>query len=515
MKLVFLSSSDLHGYVLPTDYQNKQKYEDPYGLSRVSSVFKNEKARYGEQNVVLTDAGDFLQGSPLASYVHSVQDDAAFKKFIELDNALGYDARCLGNHDFDFGLDYLAHYFDQSKAPTLNDNILHSKENRPAFGLESLITEKSGVKVGLLGVTTQKVPSWEPAENIAGLRFASAYAQLSYYVQLLRPQVDVLAVIYHGGFEADPVSGEATEPNTGENEGYQILTKIPGIDVFLTGHQHRKLAVVAHQTAIVQPGARGEAVGKVVLEIDDETKKIISKQAMLIETKDYEPDPEIVKLANNLDKSTQKWLDQPIAKLDQPAPITNAMQGRIEGAPFINLLQQMQLYFTKAKISATAVMSETAHGFNEKVTMRDILLNYPFSNQLCRVKVTGKELRAIIEYSLSFLRKDNDGKITFCPEKCEQLFNFDVFYPVKYEAEIARKVGQRLVKLELNGQPINDQEIYSLAVNNYRANGGGFYPAYASAKIDLTLDKDYPQMFEEFLTKLKPKVDITKNYCFY
>ena len=196
-----------------------------------------------------------------------------------------------------------------------------------------------------------------------------------------------------------PVTGKATEPHRGENEGYKILTEIPEVDVFLTGHQHRRLNVVTKDTAIVQPGYRGEAVAEVVLHIDDQTKKITNMTTKLIDTNDYDPDPAVVEKVADLDKRTQEWLDQPIAHLNKPARIENAMKGRIEGAPFINLIQQMQLWFTKADVSATAVMSETAKGFDKTVTMRDILLNYPYANQLCRVKLTGKELRHIIEHS--------------------------------------------------------------------------------------------------------------------
>ena len=174
----------------------------------------------------------------------------------------------------------------------------------------------------------------------------------------------------------------------------------------------------------------------------------------------------------------------------------------------------MQLYFTKADVSATALMSETAQGFNKNVSMRDILLNYPFANQLCIVKVTGKELRNIVEYSLKFLIKDKRGKIMFDPQYRNQLFNFDVFYPLNYEADVLRPVGSRLTKFELNGQPILEQKKYRLAVNNYRAMGGGFYPDYNINKIEKILDKDYVEMFKEFLTKNHPKINLSHNYSF-
>ena len=518
MKLTFLHTSDTHGFLLPTDYQNRDDYSAPISLSRASSLIKSERQRLGKENVVVTDAGDCLQGSPLASYTHSTNNYRDLYTFTEAYNRIGYDARCLGNHDFNFGQDYLTYYVDHNKAPIINDNILDKETDVPAFGKEYQIIEKNGIKIGFLGITTQYIPHWEPQDHVKGLKFVSAFKRIKHYAKILRPQVDVLAVIYHGGFESEPTTGVATEPHRGENEGYKILTEIPEVDVFLTGHQHRRLNLVENNTAIVQPGYRGEAVAEVTLEINDQTKQIEKMSTKLLDTKDYGPDPEIVSIVKDLDQRTQKWLDQPLARLNKPAPIENAMEARLHGAPFVNLLQQMQLWFTDADVSATAIMSETAKGFGKEVTMRDVLLNYPYANQLCRVKLTGKQLRHIIEHSASFLEKDDQGKIKFLDRWVKpkpQLYHFDVFYPVKYEVDLSKPVGHRITKLRLNGKPLEDDKIYHLAVNNYRAMGGGFYPEYSMDKIEFTLDKDYVQMFTEYLTKNDVQVDTTENYRFY
>lgn len=518
MKLTFLHTSDTHGFLLPTDYQNRDDYSAPISLSRASSLIKSERQRLGKENVVVTDAGDCLQGSPLASYTHSTNNYRDLYTFTEAYNRIGYDARCLGNHDFNFGQDYLTYYVDHNKAPIINDNILDEETDVPAFGKEYQIIEKNGIKIGFLGITTQYIPHWEPQDHVKGLKFVSAFKRIKHYAKILRPQVDVLAVIYHGGFESEPTTGVATEPHRGENEGYKILTEIPEVDVFLTGHQHRRLNLVENNTAIVQPGYRGEAVAEVTLEINDQTKQIEKMSTKLLDTKDYGPDPEIVSIVKDLDQRTQKWLDQPLARLNKPAPIENAMEARLHGAPFVNLLQQMQLWFTDADVSATAIMSETAKGFGKEVTMRDVLLNYPYANQLCRVKLTGKQLRHIIEHSASFLEKDDQGKIKFLDRWVKpkpQLYHFDVFHPVKYEVDLSKPVGHRITKLRLNGKPLEDDKIYHLAVNNYRAMGGGFYPEYSMDKIEFTLDKDYVQMFTEYLTKNDVQVDTTENYRFY
>lgn len=518
MKLVFLHSSDTHGFLMPTDYQDRNDYHAPFGLARVSSTIKSEIAKYGRDHVLVTDAGDCLQGSPLASYARTLPDYRGLAQFTAAYNAIGYDARCLGNHDFNFGLDYLNWYVDHNDAPIINDNILAAGTDRPAFGIPFKIIEKAGIKVGILGITTQYIPHWEQADHIAGLEFKSALTTIKHYAALLKPQVDVLAVLYHGGFENDPQTGQATEPDRGENEGYHILKEIPEVDVFLTGHQHRRLNEVVDQTALIQPGYRGEAVGKVILDIDEQSKKITKIETELVDTKAFEPDPAIVELVKQLDQGTQNWLDQPIAELSEPAPIKDAMTGRIHGAPFINLLQQMQLWFTHADVSATAVMSEKAKGFGKTVTLRDVILNYPYANQLVRVKFTGKQLKHVIEHSASFLEKTPEGTIKFLDRWIKpkpELYHFDVFYPVHYEVDLSQPVGQRVKNLTLHGKPLEDDKNYELAVNNYRANGGGFYPEYSLDKIDLALDKDYVQMFTEYLTQSGEKVDPKPNYKFY
>ena len=140
------------------------------------------------------------------------------------------------------------------------------------------------------------------------------------------------------------------------------------------------------------------------------------------------------------------------------------------------------------------------------------------SRQDTAVRKGMRELKEIIEYSAGFLEKDKDGKIKFIDRWITpkpMLYHFDLFYPVKYEADLSKPVGQRLTKVTLDGKDLEDDKVYKLAVNNYRALGGGFYPAYSMDKIEKIFDQDYVQMFSEYLTHDDIKVDTSKNYKFY
>ncbi len=89
----------------------------------------------------------------------------------------------------------------------------------------------------------------------------------------LRKQADLVIVSYHGGFEKDLVTGEATELLTGENEGYELLQEVPGIDAFFTGHQHREIAAIVNGVPVVQPGYRGSQIGRIQLTIEKKRVK--------------------------------------------------------------------------------------------------------------------------------------------------------------------------------------------------------------------------------------------------
>ena len=125
------------------------------------------------------------------------------------------------------------------------------------------------MKVAILGVTTHYIPNWENPNNIKGLGFEDALETTKMWVRKIREieKPDVLVVAYHGGFESDLETGEPTETLTGENQGYRICKEIEGIDVLLTGHQHRSLASAVNGIAIVQPSFNGQAIGKISIRL--------------------------------------------------------------------------------------------------------------------------------------------------------------------------------------------------------------------------------------------------------
>src|SRR5699024_298785 len=196
-----------------------------------------------------------------------VKEKGTAEQLMQALDELAIDAATIGNHEFNYGMPYLLSAIQSAKHPVLAANVLN-EAGEPAFGNGYTILEREGVKIAVLGLVTQYIPHWEHPENYRGLTFQSAVECAKEYVPKLRNEADVVIVSYHGGFERDLETGEPTEILKGENEGYQILEEVPGIDVLLTGHQHRQIAEVWNGIPVVQPGHKGEKIGKVTLTIE-------------------------------------------------------------------------------------------------------------------------------------------------------------------------------------------------------------------------------------------------------
>ena len=225
-QLSILMTSDTHGFWLKAP-ENAER-------SLLNTAATIEKLKEKANHPVLTiDLGDFIQGSSFATYCKQEAGDGSV--FARAMNKIGYDYQLIGNHEFNFGQDYRDNILNQLEAPILCANIVWQETGQPALGQPYVITEREGIRIGIIGVTTEYIPHWELPAHYEGLAFLDAYQVAKKYAEQIRPQVDVLILAYHGGFERDLDSFEPLEALTGENRGAEMLQGIPGLDVLLTG----------------------------------------------------------------------------------------------------------------------------------------------------------------------------------------------------------------------------------------------------------------------------------------
>ena len=487
MKLKLFVTTDVHGNIFPTNYSTRDNIEN-YGLARISSAIKSMRAK---EDFILLDNGDSLQGTPLLTYAHQHMD--AFKNPIaQAFNDLKYDYINLGNHDFNYGPEILHKYLKESKAKLLTSNIEFDGKQPGS----TQIIEKDGKKIALVGLLTQYIPKWERPSYIVGMEFHSAYDHLKSEIARLKDSVDFIIATYHGGLERDPDTGEPTERLTGENEGYEMTT-IEGLDILITGHQHRSLIKRVNNVLVTQNSFKAEEF--VTIDLDLETG---ASSAQIHNSSEYEIDYEFLEQFKTLQDQTQDWLDQDIGTLkDGDILIEDELDARINKHPLVSLLNQVQMDRSGAQISSVALFNG-AQGFKRNISMRDLVSTYLYPNTLVVKSMSGKAIKEMIEFSAIYFVVE-DGKIVPNPRYISpkpQHYNYDMLDGVSYTIHAGNEKGDKVRDLKIDGQPMDPDKHYKIVVNNYRAMGGGNFHMVADSE---TVKEIQDEM-----------VDIIMNYFF-
>lgn len=515
MLLTLLATSDMHGYITPTNY-SKREMDLPFGAAKVYTAMKKIREENAKKGPVLTiENGDFIQGSPLSYYIAKNKDHHV-KELAAITNAMGYDAGIIGNHEFNYGLDYLKEAIESYHYPMLCANIL-GKDGKPCFGKPYEIFEKDGIKIALLGLTTPYIPHWEKVETVKDLTFVSIVETAQKYIPLLKEQADVVVVSYHGGFEKDLQTGTPTEALTGENEAYELLEKVSGIDALITGHQHREIAEVLFGVPVIQPGYRGANLGVIELDIQKENGHVHVKNpsARLISVKDVSPAKEITDIFHTLSPEVETWLDQTLGTVKGDMEIHDPLNARLVEHPYIEFVNKVQMEATDTKISGTALFNNEGTGFSPTITMRDVLTNYIYPNTLAVLKVTGQDLKDALERTATYLQVKGQ-KIIFNPKYVmpkPQYYNYDMYEGVTYTLNLANEEGQRVTELLYEGEKMDLTASFDVVLNQYRAVGGGNYKMFSPEKIVREVQIDMTELIADYLKK-HPVIEATANHNF-
>lgn len=453
----------------------------------------------GEPYIIL-DLGDFIQGSSFATYLSQIKGDGTV--IARAMNELGYDYQIIGNHDFNFGLDYLKTILAEYHGEVLSNNIINGETGEVAIGQPYVIHELNDLKIGIIGATTHFIPHWELQENYAGLSFRDAFEATQECVNRLRPQVDVLIVAYHGGFEKDLTTGMPTETQNGENQAYRMLTEIEGIDVLLTGHQHRLLNQNMNYTIAMQAGYAGEAIGHITLEISD--KKLTAMTSDLIHTATFEADKVLQKTMQLELVEAKRWLETIIGHAPIRLPHKDILTARMYGTPFVEFINQIQLRETGADFSATTLINESFTKFKDNITEEILMETYPYYNLIATVRVSGRELFEIMSFNLQYVTLDHRNQLAVNPNYLEpkpKHYNWDIYSGLKVIVDMHAPKEKRLMALidERTGKSIEWDKDYTLAISQFRAVGGGEYHWFTPDKLLALSNKDIVTLLREAL----------------
>lgn len=514
--LTILETSDIHGHLLPINYGSNQDVF--YGLSKLAPIIKKIKTE--EENVLIIDNGDLLQGTPLthfyAKYMNSLTNP-----MINVLNDLEYDAAVIGNHEFNYGLPLLRKAVSQSNFPWLSANIVHKFTKETYFGAPYLIkTFENGLKAAVLGISTHHIPHWEYADHIKDLAFEEALFAARRWVPYIHDEErpDIMIVSYHGGFERDIQTGGWLDAQSDENQAFQICEEVDGIDVMLSGHQHRTLTGEVNGVTVLQPGYNGQVLGRVSIsfEMMDGEWNIKDKFAELIYPENEVPDQEIIRISEKYEMKTQEWLEKPVCKIEGDMAISDPFAVRLKEHPLIELINKIQMEAAGVDISLTALFNNTSKGFSSEVTMRDIVTNYIYPNTLTVIEIKGTDIKEALEKSSSYFSLTQEGEITVNPAFSypkPKHYNYDMWEGIFYTIDVSKEIGKRIVKLTYHGESLNPEGNYQVVMNNYRAGGGGEYRMFKGKKVVKEVKTDMTELIAAYLEKHKTiKAEVNGNW---
>ncbi|WP_164976203.1 bifunctional metallophosphatase/5'-nucleotidase [Oleiharenicola lentus] len=483
-QVTLLSTTDLHGRILPYDYGTDRPAE--VGLAKIATLVK--QIRRQAPDTLLLDCGDTIQGTPLAYYFNR-KDNTPVHPMMAAMNALGYTAMALGNHEYNFGLGVLRKAQSEAKFPWLSANTYRVGTDEPAY-TPYLVKEVAGVRLGLLGLTTPSIPNWENPENYAGLEFRPLVSETRKWVAHLREKekVDAVVVSMHSGVEENLATGRMAPGDfVGENAALALAREVPGLDVIFLGHTHRDVpSLVVNGVLISQAGRWGDRLSRADLTFDrpDASARwtVFAKAAQTIPvTAAVAADPDIVALAEPYHRATQAWLGRVIGRSERALDANTA---HLQDSALLDVIHRVQLESLGADVSFTANLNLRAQVPAGDVTVRDISNLYIYENTLYLVEATGAQVKAALEHAARYYRPYEAGKTAAeLADRSVPLYNFDIAEGVAYEIDLRRPVGDRVLNLTYQGQPLAPDRKLKVAINNYRYNGGGGYAMFKEAKV--------------------------------
>lgn len=474
-------TSDVHGYLFPTDYIQDEPQD--LGLINVASNY------HKDGNTIVIDGGDMYQGSPLVQYLQKYHDIDAVTTAM---NMAGYDYVTLGNHDFNFGYDELQKHLANLNATVVAENVtdLSGKTRYPA----QIKRLENGTKVGIIGLVTDYINIWEKPAHLKGIKIESPRIKASETIARLRETVDVVVGVYHGGYERDLTTGELISDST-ENIAWQLTNELD-LDMLLTGHQHGDVKPqVINGVLTLQMPNQGKLFAEITgTQIDGQWQFDASTKSA-----GFVSQENIKRQLEPLQEKVSAWLDQPITQLEHAIESESPLDLAQHGNRILQWIAHVQLLASKADITLVSLNNNPSN-LPKNLTLRRVLQNYPFDNTLVTKRVTGHDLRVSLEHTAQYFTLI-DGKIAinskWLTPKVEH-YNYDLAFGIDYGFDISQPIGQRVTKLNYRGVAVKETDVFTVAMNNYRAVGGGNYTEYRDSEIVTTGDQAIQDMLIAF-----------------
>ena len=461
--VTLLQTSDLHGMINPFDYASNKETKN--GLAHVASIVAAE--RKADPSLLLIDTGDTLQ----ANYIQEFRNEAVHP-MVDVLNYLKYDAWVLGNHEFNFEFGSLLKAVSAFKGTVMAGNAYKADGTRWQSAYK--IFDVKGVKVAVFGLTAPHIPQWEASDpgHYDNMTFTSPMAETGKVLDELKGKADLVIGAIHYGPDGEYGT-----------EGCKEIAEKYGdrLDGLFIGHAHATINEKMNGVPVIEPANNGQYVGKMAFTLTQKDGKwTVDKNATatgLIKSADAAPDAAFLAQYKSLHEKTLALASKQVGEvgktfMDPVFTLPGIPAAVLVDNPIVDLVNKVQLEQTGADVSLAALFDADANLVKGPFLHRDSVKIYKYDNTLFAVKVTGKQLKAIMEeQGGKFFNTYQPGDVTISFNENIRLYNYDMFAGVGYEIDISKPAGSRIKNVTFKGAPLKDDQVLTLAMNNYRYGG--------------------------------------------
>ena len=506
--LSIMATSDVHQYLMPYDYM-EDNVDETIGFSKIYSLIEDERAK--NENTLLLDNGDLIQGSLIGLYEYQIEPitEGETQTIIKAYNHAGYEAATIGNHELqDYSMDYLEKAIAGADFPFVSANIkLANNENEYYTNPYTIITKNingKDLRIGVVGFVPPQSMLWGKDHLEGNIIIEDILESAKKVIPELAQKTDLVVVLSHSGISDSPVDSYDAR----ENASYYIA-QMDEVDALITGHHHGVFpddyadleGVDAEAGTIfgvptVMPGSWGSALGIIDLEVEENkgSWEVLDHQVRhRVVDENVKSHPEIEEIANDVHEKVIEYVRTPIG--DTERDITSYLS-RVMDSPVTQVINDAQLWwaeteFSSGEYSDLPILSaaapfragrEDAEYFTEVmtggVTIGDVTDIYIYDNQIRVMKLNGEQIIEWLERSA-----ENFNRIDPNLESTQELlnpefsaYNFDVIDGIEYELDVTKEIGERVVNASYQGEPLNENMEFLVVTNDYRAGGGGDFP---------------------------------------
>lgn len=558
--LRIIETTDLHGNMMNFDYFKDQPV-DTFGLVKTANLIHQTRSEV--KNSVLVDNGDLIQGSPMADYaLNKGLKDGDIHPVYKAMNTLNYVVGNIGNHEFNFGLDYLQKSLSGAKFPYVNANVYDAKTGKPYFQqyiiIDTPVVDRDGnqqiIKIGYIGFVPPQIMQWDKL-NLNGKVVVKDITETAKKLvpEMKKQGANVIIAIPHSGVSAEPYKALA------ENSVY-YLSQVEGINAIMFGHSHGvfpsddykslpntdiKTGNINHVPAVM-PGQWGSHLGVVdlVLEGDNSNWKVTSGKSEARPIYDLknkkalvQADQQIVEILKQDHQGTREFVGKPIGKVSSDI---NSYLALVEDTSALQIISDAQIDYVKQFIQGdpdldglpilSAIAPFKVGGRKNDpsayvdvkkgdLSFRNAADIYLYPNILSAVKITGKDVKQWLECAAGIYNQidvnSTQPQYLINWDKF-RTYNFDTIDGVSYQIDVTapprydgnckliNPTSERIKNLTYQRQPIDPNQVFLIATNNYRAYTGTF-PGTGENNVKFNSPDDLRVILSAYITNTTKK----------